>query len=182
MGPPDDRSADCATTAYDREALAEAYDGWRFEAETIPVDDEKYDRMRRRASNDALGGARVLLASGDRTLLVSNLGEPGWDIPGGARESGEAPETTARREVSEEVGLRVALADLAQVFEFGFVPEERDGERVAGLWVHFSGTPRDGTELTVQTSELADARWMATPPESMDPYAAPLIETFFEGE
>lgn len=167
-------------TAYDRDALEAAYGELPVQRDTFTVSREKYERMRADAAADAIGGARVLISLGDgeQTLLVSNRGEAGWDIPGGAREPGEVPEETARREVREEVGLPVDLGDVLQAFDWGFVPETGDGDRVGGLWVHFAGVVGDG-HVTVQDEELEDARWFASPPEKIDPPAAPIVQAFF---
>lgn len=48
---------------------------------------------------------------GDR-LLMTELRERGWDIPGGHVEAGEGPEQTMRREASEETGARLGPARL----------------------------------------------------------------------
>ncbi len=43
----------------------------------------------------------------DRGLLMTNLRQRGWDIPGGHLERGEAPGAAMRREVREETGMEV---------------------------------------------------------------------------
>jgi 8-oxo-dGTP diphosphatase len=54
--------------------------------------------------------ASVAILDGDRVLLIQRAYEPLkglWTLPGGRREPGERIETTAAREVREEVGLIV---------------------------------------------------------------------------
>lgn len=58
------------------------------------------------------GAARPLVAAGaiyrdpqGRVLLVHPTYKPGWDVPGGVVETGEAPAVACRREVLEELGL-----------------------------------------------------------------------------
>ncbi|MEZ4734198.1 MAG: NUDIX domain-containing protein [Caldilineaceae bacterium] len=51
----------------------------------------------------AITSALALAFDGDH-ILMTNLRQRGWDIPGGHLESGETPETAMRREVMEEAG------------------------------------------------------------------------------
>ena len=63
--------------------------------------------------------AAVLLADGNRILLVQRRDEPNqgqWQLPAGFVEYGERPEETAVRESLEEVGLRVQLDVLAGTY------------------------------------------------------------------
>lgn len=178
-----DHSGEPAATDYSRDTLESVYGEIHVERDTFSVSEDKYERMRNAKAQDAIGGARVLLGrsdTGDETLLVSNRGETGWDIPGGGREPGERPETTARREVREEVGLDVALRDVLQVYDWGFVPESRGAKRVSGLWIHFEGVVRgDDTTVTVQEDELDAARWFDAPPDRVDPPVESIVSDFF---
>lgn len=175
----DSNRPEAITTGYGRDALESEYGLLPVYQDTFTVSRKKYERMQADADVDAIGGARVLVTLGDgnRTLLVLNEGETGWDIPGGAREPSEAPEETARREVREEVGLSVILGDVLQVFDWGFIPHSGDGTRVGGLWVHFTGVVGD-SQVTVQDEELEAARWFTSPPDVIDPPAAPIVRAF----
>lgn len=55
--------------------------------------------------------AFALAFSGD-ALLLSNLSDRGWDVPGGHLRTGEAPEAAMRRETYEETGVRLGDATL----------------------------------------------------------------------
>ncbi|MGW0185516.1 NUDIX domain-containing protein [Streptomyces sp. NPDC003362] len=50
-----------------------------------------------------------------RVLLVNPTYKPGWDLPGGMAEANEPPEDTARRELMEELGIRLTLRGLLVV-------------------------------------------------------------------
>ena len=55
-----------------------------------------------------LHGVKCVLSDGDRILLVRHTyGPRGWDLPGGGIKRGEAPRSTARREMEEELGLKI---------------------------------------------------------------------------
>jgi 8-oxo-dGTP pyrophosphatase MutT (NUDIX family) len=92
---------------------------------------------RRRVSEDRLTPAAVALtlvgtSSGEAAFIITR--RPGrlrrhggqWAIPGGRADHGERPEETARREVEEEIGLKLTRRDvLGQLDDFptrsGFV-------------------------------------------------------------
>jgi ADP-ribose pyrophosphatase YjhB (NUDIX family) len=48
-------------------------------------------------------------------LLVEPVYKPTWDIPGGVVEENEAPLDACRREIAEELGIRLPLTDLLAV-------------------------------------------------------------------
>ncbi|NJQ15929.1 NUDIX domain-containing protein [Streptomyces bohaiensis] len=81
----------------------------------------------------------------DRVLLVDPTYKPGWEFPGGVVEPGEPPSGAALREVTEELGLRLAdgprllvvdweppvppgFGGVRMLFDGGRLPEERFGE------------------------------------------------------
>lgn len=64
-------------------------------------------------------GAAILDDQG-RLLLIQRLKEPeagAWGLPGGKIDFGEIAEDTARREILEELGIRIELTGLACVAE-----------------------------------------------------------------
>jgi len=52
-------------------------------------------------------GAVVAVHVGPNLLLVHSSYQPGWQLPGGGIRKGEMPEEAAKRELVEELGLRV---------------------------------------------------------------------------
>ncbi|MCQ8834585.1 NUDIX domain-containing protein [Streptomyces malaysiensis] len=64
-------------------------------------------QARKRVSADVL-----LRDAAGRLLVVKPTYKEAWDLPGGMAEANESPEDAARRELSEELGLAVALRGL----------------------------------------------------------------------
>jgi len=61
----------------------------------------------------------------DRVLLVHNeRGE--WELPGGRIEPGETPEQTVTREISEESGLRVEVAEILDAWVYHIDVADKD--------------------------------------------------------
>src|SRR5437588_13105692 len=55
-----------------------------------------------------VSGVKCVLTQGDLVLLVRHTyGHRGWDLPGGSMKRGESPESAARREIGEELGLGI---------------------------------------------------------------------------
>lgn len=67
-------------------------------------------QARKRVAADVL-----LRDSSGRVLLVNPNYKPDWDLPGGMAEANEPPEDTVRRELREELGLRVTVCRLLVV-------------------------------------------------------------------
>lgn len=64
-----------------------------------------------------MAGAVVLVTDERGRLLLIRRADNGlWALPGGSLEPGESLERTARRELIEEVGLRVGALTLMDVF------------------------------------------------------------------
>lgn len=64
--------------------------------------------------DDAFGGAKLFVLSGDRLVSLLRDDIPGiawpghWDLPGGGREGNETPAACVLRETREETGLILA--------------------------------------------------------------------------
>ncbi|MFF5582491.1 NUDIX domain-containing protein [Streptomyces hygroscopicus] len=67
-------------------------------------------QARKRVAADVL-----LRDAAGRVLLVNPNYKPGWDLPGGMAEANEPPEDAVRRELIEELGLRVTVRGLLVV-------------------------------------------------------------------
>lgn len=96
--------------------------------------------------------ARCILKSGDRFLLaVHHNRRPEkrgkWSLPGGRVERGEDPEVTARRELDEE--LEVRLGALLEVGDY----------RYNGRMHKVFGTEFSGEILTFDQMEIVEIGW-----------------------
>jgi len=60
---------------------------------------------------------RAALLDGDKVLLVREVSDGRWSLPGGWAEVGESPGEVAVREVREETGLSVRVLKLAAVLD-----------------------------------------------------------------
>lgn len=72
----------------------------------------------------AITSALALAFAGER-ILMTNLRQRGWDIPGGHLDPGETPEAAMRREVMEEAGAlltEVQLLGYQRIRLLGDVP------------------------------------------------------------
>jgi 8-oxo-dGTP diphosphatase len=113
-----------------------------------------------------LGAATVVVDDSSRVLLVKHsYGELNWELPGGAGESGESGEETARREVLEEVGIELETMRLVGVYwdpqvdahHFVFRSRTRGTPRVTDQkeitevgWFSSDALPRPMSDFTVR--------------------------------
>jgi ADP-ribose pyrophosphatase YjhB (NUDIX family) len=97
-------------------------------------------------------GVGAVVVHEGRVVLIRRGKEPlrgRWVVPGGTVELGEGLEAAIVREVKEETGLEVRVAELLAVFD----RIERDGERLAYHFVildylceYLSGVPKAGSD------------------------------------
>ena len=82
-----------------------------------------------------------------------NDGKPPWTFIAGEVEPGESPDDAAVREVKEETGLRVELAE---------VIGERVHPKTGRTMIYIAARPTHGTEVFVgDEDELAEVRWVS---------------------
>ncbi|MGH3991870.1 MAG: NUDIX hydrolase [Pseudonocardiaceae bacterium] len=92
-----------------------------------------------------------------RLLLVRRATEPGrgrWSLPGGRVEPGESDADALRRELVEEVGLRVRVGELV-----GSVRRAAPGGHTFEIF-DYRCAPLDGAALR-PGDDAADARWVS---------------------
>ena len=94
----------------------------------------------------------VGVVDGDRLLLTRYADRPGvrWALVAGFMEIGESVEDTVRREVMEEVGLKVKNIRYYKSQPWGF-----SGSVLMGLYAEVEGS----SEITLDTKELQEAVW-----------------------
>ena len=116
--------------------------------------------VRHRGSVAALpvqGDGRVVLVRQYRYAVDERL----WEIPAGRLDPGETPAEGARRELEEEVGLRVSALDLLLVFYTtpGFCDERLHLFRASGL-TESTARPEADERIELGTFTLDEARAM----------------------
>ena len=98
----------------------------------------------------------------ERVLLILGRGGSKWGVPGGGQEGDEPFETTARREIAEEVDLEVELTGINHLRHEIATCEGYD-ERLHVLRVFFTADYAGGS-VAIQPGELLGAAWFADPP------------------
>ena len=115
-------------------------------------------------------GVKCLLSDNEHILLVRHTNGPrGWDLPGGTVKPGEAPEETAKREIQEELGLRVE--DWAYLGEIDHELDHRQDR------LHCFAAELHRPELTLDLGEIQSARWfpLAELPAHLNYYVKPIL-------
>ena len=103
-------------------------------------------------------GVQCVIQRGDAILLVRNTyGRRQWTFPGGSIARAETPEEAIRREVREEVGLRLESLQQLGTFE-AIINYKQDHVTV------FTGVSAD-LRVTIDPGEILEARWF--PPKNL---------------
>ena len=84
-----------------------------------------------------------------------------WTLPGGICELGEAPHDGCAREVSEELGLDLAVGPLLSVDWQLALPDYGAAARPAIYFIFGCGTLPDRGGIRLQAEELDDSRFAA---------------------
>ncbi len=110
------------------------------------------------AGHPMVGVGGIVLNEG-KVLLVKRGKQPGygkWSIPGGMVELGETLSEAIKREVHEECGIEIELADVVAVLE-RVIRREDERVRYHYVLVDFLGYWRGGD--LQPASDILEARW-----------------------
>jgi ADP-ribose pyrophosphatase YjhB (NUDIX family) len=113
-------------------------------------------------------GAVVLLRDPDGALLLLRQRPwKGWSLPGGLLDRLEEPADGARRELAEEIGIRLGADELVPA-----APNAVVYPRAQQVDCVFTATvDPDGRPLTIDPVEVQDARWF--PADALPPLSWP---------
>lgn len=114
----------------------------------------------RKYPNHPIAAVGVLIQDKDKVLLIKRGTEPGeglWSIPGGMIELGETAREAGKREVEEEVGLKVTLDRVIDVFDRIFLDKNGLIESHYVI-MDFLGHPVGGVVKT--TKEAKSYKWI----------------------
>jgi 8-oxo-dGTP pyrophosphatase MutT (NUDIX family) len=100
-------------------------------------------------------GVKCVLTDGEEVLLVRHTyGKPEWDLPGGGIKRDERPEDAARREIEEELGVRLAgWRDIGSL---------RSAEYHRRDTIYCFQAELNGKPLTIERAEIDSVRWFST--------------------
>jgi ADP-ribose pyrophosphatase YjhB (NUDIX family) len=122
---------------------------------------------------------RAAVFDGDRVLLVRELADGRWSLPGGWADVGDSPAEVAAREVREEAGLTVRPVRLLAVLDRLKHPHPT---QLAHAYKIFFLCQRVGGELRASV-ETPDVGWFARgqlPPLSLDRVLPTQVERIFQ--
>ncbi len=140
------------------------------------------EELRKRVGHYPLlmvGAAVLIVDSLDRLLLLKRSDNDCWGVPGGAVEPGETVEESARREVQEETGLKLAGMTLLDVFSgqelFYVYP---NGDKIYNITVAYLSR-RAGGQIRLNAEHSAwDWFEAGNLPDSLSPPIRPVIERY----
>lgn len=162
--------------------LREAWGPAELRRETELNDPAYFEHGLEILERGVIGGAGAWVSDADdRVLFIRHPSAPDqWGLPAGGHEPGETLAETARREVFEETCIECELTGLAFMERKRFVHEDDPQRRAYLLSVFFEGR-KVGGEVRLDPSrwedeeEILEARWFASPPESVHEWFVDLV-------
>jgi 8-oxo-dGTP pyrophosphatase MutT (NUDIX family) len=114
-------------------------------------------------------GVRCLITSGNNILLIQHsYGSSRWSVPGGGIKSSESLADAAKREVFEEVGIRIsAVKNIGEVFY--------DAEyKKDPIWIFHTEVMSD--DFKIDGLEIMNAQWF--PMDDLPENSSQLLQQF----
>jgi 8-oxo-dGTP pyrophosphatase MutT (NUDIX family) len=109
-----------------------------------------------KAPRQSIGAVGAVFDDAGRVLIVEHVFRTDfpWGLPGGWVERGEDPEETVRRELEEELKIRVQVKELLMCSRVGLVPTSTHPPHLGLAYYcrHISGS-------AVPSLEVASAEW-----------------------
>lgn len=96
-------------------------------------------------------GVKTILINSDEVLLVKNTYGYKWVLPGGGVKKNEEPIEAAKREVFEEVGIKVKEINPIETFT---TYEEYKEDTVSSFYAKI-----DSKEFNIDNLEIDEAKW-----------------------
>ncbi|MBS1661648.1 MAG: NUDIX domain-containing protein [Bacteroidetes bacterium] len=103
-------------------------------------------------------GIGVIIVKDGKVLIGERIGSHGantWSFAGGHLEDGETPETTARREVFEETGLKIK-----NLLPLGFAFDHFEEKSTDYLTLFYICEWDSGTPQLLEKDKCAEWRWV----------------------
>lgn len=117
------------------------------------------DPIRREYPRHPVIGVGVVVWHAGRVLLIRRARSPRqgqWSLPGGAQQLGETLADAARRELREEAGIEVELAEIIATIDL-IDRDDAGAVRYHYTLIDFSAEARE--PALVPGDDAADARW-----------------------
>ncbi|MBU7044367.1 MAG: NUDIX hydrolase [Theionarchaea archaeon] len=116
--------------------------------------------MKREYPDSPLPAVGVIIYHNRKVLIIKRAYPPSrykWSIPGGVVEIGEPVREAARREVQEELGLRVRIRDVVDVLDN--IVSEHGHVRFHFVLIDFWAELQGG--ILTPNHECLDAQWIS---------------------
>ncbi|MGI8881781.1 MAG: NUDIX hydrolase [Jatrophihabitans sp.] len=122
-----------------------------------------------------LAGRALLVDPADRVLMIRSVspdGEINWVSPGGGCDPGETTRQAAQRELSEETGLAMPIAEGAEavhteraVFSFGpWMLDQTDDYYAVPVGAEVPAAPISRARLSpIEVNSIVEYRWLSAP-------------------
>ena len=112
------------------------------------------------AANSVVPSVVALVRNDDGDVLLIRRSDNGrWALPGGGHDLGESISDTVVREVREETGIEVEVADMSGIYtDPGHVMLYDDGEARQQFSICFRARPLGGSIRT--SEETTEVRWV----------------------